>query len=142
MALLQTSNHFSRVGRSHCETAPHPGFCLQTGYRRKTLLRTVAVTYTHMCGPEGASSDTRLSTVVCCRFETNDGLAPARSRRPSVEVKLMFVARRRNDDLHGRNCLNPVRSVQATLWRAPFLQHIEERSAAKETKTYIPQIMW
>ena len=25
---------------------------------------------------------------------------------------------------------------------APFLQHIEERSAAKETKTYIPQIMW
>ena len=24
----------------------------------------------------------------------------------------------------------------------PFLQHIEERSAAKETKTYIPQIMW
>ena len=25
---------------------------------------------------------------------------------------------------------------------APFLQHTEERSAAKETKTYIPQIMW
>ena len=26
-------------------------------------------------------------------------------------------------------------AVLLTLWRAPFLQHIEERSAAKETKT-------
>ena len=31
--------------------------------------------------------------------------------------------------------LAPGGVIGLTLWRAPFLQHIEERSAAKETKT-------
>ena len=70
--------------------------------------------------------------VHCACEQRVDRLGRARSRclqRNRAARYRVELSQAERGELTGASC-------------APFLQHIEERSAAKETKTYIPQIMW